>query len=102
MKLIEVLEKALDLVSKNWVQGKPRTDQIRERAYGIDGALLVASNRQIDLEQMAHAAVIDALGWSVEEPIIQLGAWNDHPSRTQQEVVEALRKAIEYVLGGTR
>lgn len=94
----ETLKKAADLIDEaGWIQGG-----IISATEGFDayGAILSASTRigiydteeRVEIQQLAMAKVSIDLP-SSDDLCIALISWNDDPTRTKQEVVEALHKA---------
>ena len=95
----DTLEKAADLVDEaGWIQGG-----IISATEGFDayGAILSASTRigiydteeRVEIQQSAMAKVSVDLSSSDYDLCMALVSWNDDPTRTKQEVVEAMRNA---------
>lgn len=95
LKPSEVLDRAADLVAGPgcWTQGRFGFNDATPHCGCIVGALLKSGG---EVGDAAWRFVNRALGMPKFE---FLADWNDHPSRQQSEVVDALRKAAELARG---
>lgn len=89
--MADVLNAAADLIER---KGWARAEYYGAGCYCVLGAILAVQNETFGLEDLNDACVAAAEA-IVDAPPYMLARWNDHPKRTQAEVVEALRKAAE-------
>jgi hypothetical protein len=96
------LDEARALIEKGWCQkdyardaggaGEWPTDAACA-CYCSAGAIMAIANENLELEDALEDAFRKATGGSII-------TWNDHPNRTQAEVIEAFRKAAELARSG--
>ena len=95
-KAAAILEKAADLVGKGWTQHSAWRDHFNH-GYGyipnnVKSRCMVGAIYEVEGQTMeagrAYRVLHDRFTIPPEE-------WNDHPHRTQDDVVRALRKAAE-------
>jgi hypothetical protein len=93
----DALEKAAELVRAGWIQGDYYDDA--ETQFCAMGALSKACGERNLLEgvgigsplPLARAALVEQVGTAL------VTVWNDHPERTQDEVVEAMLQAAKIL-----
>ncbi len=98
----EVLVATRDLIQKGWTQNVYARDANgRMVPYGgpgavcwcLSGALHTVTLGNPNVRFMeAHAAIKAVIGWP-------MAPWNDQPERTQQDVLDAIDKALAIVRG---
>jgi len=97
---VAILDRAIELISMGWCQGaynkhtKSCSEGEMEVKYCLSGALgfpkksgMIRANNMIRLLLQAEA------GKSLVD-------FNDHPDRTQQEVIDLLKRVRDKVAGG--
>lgn len=102
----EVLASAMELVMLRWCQGSNARD-----AYGdivpaaspkacswcAAGAITAVSPQS--LRGPAHRCLSAAIGSDPHDTGVPI-LWNDHPDRTQAEVIAALARSVDHAEGG--
>lgn len=84
----KILTRAADLIRRyGWVQYQKGN---RYEGFCLVGAVINASGEEWRSVPAAHDRLIDTLGSR------ELAAWNDHPDRTEEEVLELLERASRY------
>lgn len=100
MSVKNILIHARDLISKGWTQQTMARNDLGypvschdpyATCYCLSGALL-KSCCSFDEKYNTYAYIEDILKNVIDDTIM---SWNDTPFRTQQEVVDALNKAID-------
>lgn len=100
MKPSEVLSRAADLIEpegawtqENWWDGPTSTPE-SATCWCAEGAICRVEGRNYSVD-VSMRAPCSFLARHLGVPPTGVPAWNNHPSRTQAEVVQALRDAAE-------
>ncbi len=84
------LDAVADTLERGWCQFRDSAVIDGKQCFCLDGALIAIAGRT-EAYGEAFRAITQTLG------TYTIIAWNDHPARTQAEVVAVVRKAAELV-----
>lgn len=94
----QIMERARELVEAGWCQGKYEEIVEGETRYCLLGAIKRAtheiedhSRRTLTVQQLEVCRIVKEL----LPRLCEIFIWNDHPGRTQAEVVALLRQAAD-------
>lgn len=99
-KLSTILNDAADLLEREgWIQGALESREGRCAVGAIRAACGIDNNRDFDKQERKLIALSRRAIWAARRglPFATITAWNDHPARTREEVITALRKAARDV-----
>ena len=99
----DVYDKAADIVEKHGLSKGLYRDE--NGCYCVAGAIMAAIDGEFPRYEPAvfparWAEYTDAFRWNLGIPSVT--RWNDHPDRTAEEVVNALRGTCRAVRGANR